>query len=105
MPTKKVRWPPRTMIDHVRRTRRTILSPPNPKIASARATTWLRQLNAVGHPSAPRTGDFKKVMESPCPFHPKRKQAAKDCFTLKKYVEEHSKHPACDQDGSDQNKD
>src|SRR6266540_1350647 len=49
--------------------------------------------------------DFKKVMESPCPFHPKGKHTAKDCFTQKKYVEEHSKHPACNQDGSNQNKD
>src|SRR5438552_682656 len=44
-------------------------------------------------------------MESLCPFHPKGKHVAKDCFTLKKYIEEHSKHPARDQDGSDQNKD
>ena len=43
-------------------------------------------------------------MESPCPFHPKGKHAAKDFFTLKKYVEEHSKHPAHNQDGSNRNK-
>src|SRR6266508_4058046 len=56
-------------------------------------------------PWAPCMDDFKKVMESPCPFHPKGKHAAKDCFTLKKYVEEHSKHPVCNQDGSDRNQD
>src|SRR6266540_2386100 len=44
-------------------------------------------------PRAPHTDDFEKVMESPCPFHPKGKHAAKDCFTLKKYMEEHSEHP------------
>ena len=44
--------------------------------------------------------DFEKVVESPCPFHPKGKHAAKDCFTLKKYVEEHSKHPARNQNGA-----
>ena len=44
-------------------------------------------------------------MESPCPFHTKQKHVAKDYFTLKKYVEEHSKHPARNQDGSDRNKD
>src|SRR5207244_2233812 len=54
-------------------------------------------------PRAPRTDDFEKVMESLCPFHPKGKHAAKDCFTLKKYVEEHSKHPARNQNGSDRN--
>src|SRR6266540_767003 len=56
-------------------------------------------------PRAPRTNDFEKVMESPCPFHPKGKHAAMECFTLKKYVEENSKHPARNQDGSDRNKD
>src|SRR6266498_6013509 len=56
-------------------------------------------------PQAPRVDDFEKVMESPCPFHSKGKHVAKDCFTLKKYVEEHSKHPARNQDGSDWNKD
>src|SRR5438105_4140423 len=56
-------------------------------------------------PRAPRMDDFKKVMESPCPFHPKGKHAAKDYFTLKKYVEEHSKHPARNQDGSGRNQD
>ena len=52
-------------------------------------------------PQAPRTDDFEKVMESPYPFHPKGKHAAKDCFTLKKYVEEHSKHPVRNQYGPD----
>src|SRR5438105_2619968 len=56
-------------------------------------------------PRASHTDDFKKVMESPCPFHPKGKHAAKDCFTLKKYMEEHSKHPVRNQDGPDRNKD
>ena len=49
--------------------------------------------------------DFEKVMESPCPFQPKGMHAAKDCFTLKKYVEEHPEHPARNQDGSNRNKD
>src|SRR6266540_3490898 len=56
-------------------------------------------------PRAPHVDDFRKVMDSPCPFHPKGKHAAKDCFTLKKYAEEHSKHPARDQDGPEWNKD
>ena len=56
-------------------------------------------------PRAPHADDFEKVMESPCPFHPKGKHAAKDCFTLKKYMGEYSKHPAHSQDGSDQNQD
>ena len=38
-------------------------------------------------PRAPRTDDFDKVMESSCPFHPKGKHSAKDCFALKAYVE------------------
>src|SRR5438128_375104 len=54
-------------------------------------------------PQAPRTDDFKKVMESPYPFHPKGKHTAKDYYSLKNYVEEHSKHPA--QDAPDRNKD
>src|SRR5438105_9161830 len=65
-------------------------------------------VTAVEHsqpPRALRMDDFEKVMESPCPFHPKGKHEAKDCFTLKKYVEEHSKHPARNQDGFDRNKD
>src|SRR5438132_14436072 len=56
-------------------------------------------------PCATRLDDFEKVMESPYPFHPKGKHAVKDCFTLKKYVEEHSKRSACNQDGSDWNTD
>src|SRR5436190_11853169 len=43
----------------------------------------------------PRTDDFAKVMESICPFHPKGKNSAKDCYSLKDYVEKHSKGPAC----------
>src|SRR6266542_4435632 len=51
----------------------------------------------------PRTDDFAKVMESICPFHPKGKYSAKDCYSLKNYVEKHSKGPARDQDGPDGN--
>src|SRR6266542_556525 len=51
----------------------------------------------------PRTDDFAKVMESTCPFHPKGKHSAKDCYSLKDYVEKHSKGPARDQDGPDRN--
>src|SRR6266540_2850672 len=40
-------------------------------------------------------------MESICPFHPKGKHSAKDCYSLRDYVEKHSKHPARDQDGPD----
>src|SRR5207244_596034 len=40
-------------------------------------------------------------MESSCPFHPKGKHSAKDCYTLRNYVEKHSKRPARDQDGPD----
>src|SRR6266542_1356546 len=47
----------------------------------------------------PLTDDFAKVMESTCPFHPKGKHSAKDCYSLKDYVERHSKGPARDQDG------
>src|SRR5438128_8897599 len=47
--------------------------------------------------------DFEKVMESSCPFHTKGKHSAKDCFTLKAYVERNSKIPARDQDGPDRN--
>src|SRR6266540_1637687 len=42
-------------------------------------------------------------MESTCPFHPKGKHSAKDCYSLKDYVEKHSKGPARDQDGPDRN--
>src|SRR5438105_14772000 len=51
----------------------------------------------------PRTNDFAKVMESICPFHPKGKHSAKDCYSLRDYVEKHSKRPARDQDGPDRN--
>src|SRR5207237_10519597 len=51
----------------------------------------------------PRTDDFAKVMESTCPFHPKGKHSAKDCYSLKDYVEKHSKGPVRDQDGPDRN--
>src|SRR5207244_1376573 len=54
-------------------------------------------------PRPPRTDDFAKVMESICPFHPKGKHSAKDCYSLKDYVEKHSKVPARDQDGPDKN--
>src|SRR5438552_10948396 len=54
-------------------------------------------------PRAPRTDDFDKVKESSCPFHPKGKHSAKDCFALKAYVERNSKTPARDQDGPDRN--
>src|SRR5438132_5126884 len=46
----------------------------------------------------PRTDDFAKLMESGCPFHPKGKHSAKDCYTLRDYVEKHSKRPARNQD-------
>src|SRR6266540_3078764 len=42
-------------------------------------------------------------MESTCPFHPKGKHSANDCYSLKDYVEKHSKGPARDQDGPDKN--
>src|SRR6266540_3267723 len=51
----------------------------------------------------PRTDDFDRVMESTCPLHPKGKHSAKDCYSLKDYVEKHSKGPARDQDGPDKN--
>src|SRR5438128_10771740 len=51
----------------------------------------------------PRTDDFAKVMESTCPFHPQGKHLAKDCYSLKDYVEKHSKGPTRDQDGPDRN--
>src|SRR5881394_3009646 len=51
----------------------------------------------------PRTDDFSKVMESTCPFHPKGKHSVKDCYSLKDYVEKHSKGPTRDQDGPDRN--
>src|SRR5438128_1132991 len=57
-----------------------------------------------GRPSRPpRTDDFAKVMESTCSFHPKGKHSAKDCYSLKDYVERHSKGLARDQDGPDKN--
>src|SRR5436189_6027302 len=52
----------------------------------------------------PRTDDFAKVLESTCPFHPKGKHSAKDCYSLKDYVEKHSKGLARDQDGPDRNR-
>src|SRR6266498_3407519 len=51
----------------------------------------------------PRTDDFTKVMESICPFHPKGKHLAKDFYSLKDYMEKHSKGPARDQDGPNKN--
>ena len=33
-------------------------------------------------------------MEAPCPFHPKGKHSAKDCFSLKKFIEENNRAPA-----------
>src|SRR6266540_5248090 len=54
-------------------------------------------------PRPPHMDDFTKVMESTCPFHPKGKHTAKDCYSLKEYMEKHSKGPACDQDGPDKN--
>src|SRR6266540_3476866 len=42
-------------------------------------------------------------MESTCPFHPKGKHSVKDCYSLKDYVEKHSKGPARDQDGPNRN--
>src|SRR5438128_5980397 len=56
-------------------------------------------------PQAPRTEDFRKVMDSLCPFHPKGKHAAKDCFTLKKFAEEQANRLTCDQGGPGRNQD
>src|SRR5438105_12062348 len=42
-------------------------------------------------------------MESTCPYQPKGKHSAKDCYSLKDYVEKHSKGPARDQDGPNRN--
>src|SRR5438876_3528501 len=52
---------------------------------------------------SPCTDDFAKVMESICPFHPKGKHSAKDCYSLRNYVEKHSKGPARNQDEPDRN--
>ena len=54
-------------------------------------------------PRPPCTDIFAKVMESTYPFHPKGKHSAKDCYSLKDYVEKHSKGQARDQDGPDKN--
>src|SRR5207244_4180843 len=56
-------------------------------------------------PRPPRTDDFAKVMESICPFHPKGKHSAKDCYSLKDYVEKRSKGPARDQNRPNRNPD
>src|SRR5438105_14501929 len=47
----------------------------------------------------PRTDNFAKIMESVCLFHPKGQHSAKDCYSLRDYVEKHSKRPARDQEG------
>ena len=39
-------------------------------------------------PRPPRPDNYQKLMESPCPFHPKGKHAAKDCYALKRFAEE-----------------
>src|SRR6266540_3827697 len=54
-------------------------------------------------PRAPRSEDFKKVMDATCPFHPKGKHAVKDCYSLQDYIKEHIKNPA--QGTLDQNQD
>ena len=42
-------------------------------------------------------------MDATCPFHPKGKHAAKDCYSLQDYIKEHIKDPA--QGALDQNQD
>ena len=74
-----------------------------PKDRKRKADDLVAATERSRSPRAPCTDDFKIVMESPCPFHPKGKHAAKDCFALKSYVEEHSKHSA--QDAPDRNQD
>src|SRR5437762_13684110 len=97
MPARRRRWPPKTTIGHAKTKGRTMQSPPNRRDRSARATTAERT-----RPSRPpRTDDFAKLMESSCPFHPKGKHSAKDCYALRDYVEKHSKRPARNQDGPD----
>ena len=54
-------------------------------------------------PRAPHSEDFKKVMDTTCPFHPKRKHAVKDCYSLQDYIKEHIKDPA--QGAPDRNQD
>ena len=39
-------------------------------------------------PQSPYPDKIQKVMEALCPFHPKGKHAAKDCFALKKWLKE-----------------
>ena len=54
-------------------------------------------------PRPPRPDDFRKLMESPCPFHPKDKHAGTDCYALKRFVEENTHHSARNQDDPDRN--
>src|SRR6266498_4248979 len=54
-------------------------------------------------PRAPRSEDYKKVMDATCPFHPKGKHATKDYYSLQDYIKEHIKNPA--QGAPDRNQD
>src|SRR5438105_14438 len=44
-----------------------------PKDRKHKGNDMVAAAERIRPPRAPRTDDFKKVMESPCPFHPKGK--------------------------------
>ena len=54
-------------------------------------------------PRPPRPDDYRKLMDSPYPFHPKGKHAVKDCYALKRFTEENIHHQARNQDDPDRN--
>ena len=64
----------------------------NPKDRKRKGDNLVVAAERNQSPRAPRTDDYDKVMESSCPFHPKGKHSAKDCFALKAYVEQNSKN-------------
>ena len=65
-----------------------------PKDRKCKGDNLVAAVDCSRPPRAPRSEDFKKVMDATCPFHPKGKHAAKDCYCLQDYIKEHIKDPA-----------
>src|SRR5438128_8835332 len=91
------------MIGHTRIQKKDSAKSPKPKDCKRKGDDMVAATDRSRPPQAPRSEDFKKVMDATCPFHPKGKHTAKDCYSLQDYIKEHIKDPV--QGSLDQNQD
>src|SRR5438105_8822609 len=101
MPARKRRWPPRNNNRPCQNQRKDNAESSKQKGQKHKGDDLVAAAERSRPSRHPRTDDFAKVMESTCPFYPKGKHSAKDCYSLKYYMEKHSKGLAWDQEGPD----